>query len=116
MGISYILAKVNLLKDYYYSDLYNVYSWYGYFIRADRLGLTIQDPTFEQANLNKLGFHINGGFNIDLGPSIALYLEGKYIFAKATTPHPISTAAGKQEDIEINLGGAALNFGIKLFF
>lgn len=115
-GVSYILAKVNLLKNFDYTDLYTSYYLWGVWIGADRLGLTIQNPEFEEVSLNKLGFHINGGVNINLGPSIAVYLEGKYIFAKATTPHPISTAAGKSEDIEIDLGGAALNFGLKLFF
>jgi len=115
-GGSYILAKVKLLNDFDYTDLYTNYYLWGVWVGADRLGLTIQNPTFEQVNLDKLGFYINGGVNINVGTNIAFYLEGKYIFAKAIITHPLSILFSKPETIEINLGGAVLNLGLKLFF
>jgi opacity protein-like surface antigen len=100
-GISYIHGKVEMLEDFSFSDVSQ---------------LEIGNPKLAGESVSTVGFFGKAGVDITVSESIAVFGEGCYALAlKKDVPHPFGTeVAGKDDPVEINMGGISVLFGIKV--
>jgi hypothetical protein len=107
-GGSYVMAKMDLLKDMTYKE--TIYSNYTHKIEITEVKLV-------EKSLNKFGFHVRGGLELRLGGTAFLFIEGKYLTGKTEVPHPLTSGISghENEKLTIDLSGVSGILGIKLF-
>jgi opacity protein-like surface antigen len=106
-GFSYINGKVELLEDFTISEEY----------AAPNYEIVIKEPKYSSETVSTLGFFGKAGVDIAVSPSFAIFGEGQYLYAKKEIPHPFGTAVtGKEDPVEIDLGGISALFGVKARF
>lgn len=107
-GVAYINGKIELLKDFSFSDVYYI----------DRThSVTISDPKLSSETINALGIYGKAGIDIIIADPISIFGEGQYLYAKKEVSHPFGSAVtGKEDPVEISLGGISVLFGFKVRF
>lgn len=106
-GGIYSMAKIQLVGDFYYYDMYDEYYYHT---------IEIFDPVYEDVKAAGLGGFVVGGLEVGIASSIHLYAEGAYKFAKKSVVHPFSEWFETVDEISLNLGGLALVGGVKVYF
>lgn len=111
-GISYIMAKMELMDDLWYIDHYD---------GLDHTYIEITEVELTEESLSKLGFNIRAGANLEIADNIFIFGEARYIIAKKTIPHPLIAATEEMynldlgaDELEINLGGVSIILGVKI--
>ncbi len=106
-GGSYIMAKMDLLEDIVYDE-----TFYGDYTHT----IEITELQFAETKINKFGFNVRAGINLEFTSNISLFAEGRYVIAKTEVPHPLTSKLDENETLNIDLGGASGCFGIRFIF
>jgi len=100
-GISYIMAKMDLLDTFNRDWGWDIYGFW----------VDLYDVLTTKESINKLGFNVKAGINFAVSRNIFIFSEGRYIIAKTTVVHH-----WVNENIDIDLGGISIIVGAKIGF
>jgi hypothetical protein len=106
-GGCYSMAKIQLVSDFYYYDIYDAYYYHS---------IEIFDPVYTEVKANGFGGFVVGGLEIGITPSVFFYAEGAYKFVTKSVVHPFSEWFETTDEISLNLGGMAIIGGVKFIF
>jgi len=105
LGGAYVMAKMDLLEDITYQETY---------FSDNKHSLTITDVALIEKTVNKFGFFGRAGLNIEIARNISVFLEGKYVLAKANVPHPLTSQIDANEKLSLDLGGPSARIGLRV--